>query len=184
MSVLYRAVLEAPQVSEGRKFVGYAARFNQTADIIERGRRFKERVAPGAFTRALANRDIHGLLNHDRNMVLGRNKAGTLRLEQDRRGLAFEIDPPDTQYARDLRTLIERGDVSQCSFGATLHGTRDSWAGTVRTLEEIDCFDVSIVSVMPGYPGTSVSLRFDDLDDQLTVHHRKARAWAALLGGK
>jgi HK97 family phage prohead protease len=184
MSVLYRTLTDTPQVSEGKKFVGYAARFNQTAEIIERGQRFRERIAPGAFTRALAGRDIHGLMNHDRNLVLGRNKAGTLLLEQDKKGLRFEIDPPDTQYARDLRTLIERGDVSQCSFGATQSGTKDSWSGTLRTLEDIDCFDISIVSVMPGYPGTSVTLRFGDLTDPLTIHHHKARAWAALLGGK
>lgn len=183
MSVWYRTIGDPPQVSEGRKLVGYAARFNQTAEIIERGQRFKERIAPGAFTRALSH-DIHGLINHDRNLVLGRNTAGTLHLEQDKKGLAFELDPPDTQYARDLVHLIERGDVSQCSFGAGLARTRDSWAGSVRTLEEIDCFDVSIVSVLPGYPGTSVTLRFDELDaDPLTIHHRKARAWAALLGG-
>lgn len=176
MNVFFRALVEAPQISEGKKFVGYAARFGQTVEIHERGQRFKERIAPGAFTRSLANNDIHGLINHDRNLVLGRNKAGTLTLDQDKNGLAFEIDPPDVQYARDLRTLIERGDVSQCSVGFTSN-TLDSWDGGVRTLEEVDCFDVSIVSVLPGYPGTSVALRFlePESDPFLEMHHRKLR---------
>ena len=48
--------------------------------------------------------------------MLGRNQAGTLRLSEDDTGLAYEIDLPDTQAARDVYALIERGDVSQSSF--------------------------------------------------------------------
>jgi HK97 family phage prohead protease len=48
--------------------------------------------------------------------VLGRNKSGTLRLSVDGIGLRYEIDPPDTQAARDLIESLRRGDVSGSSF--------------------------------------------------------------------
>jgi HK97 family phage prohead protease len=49
-------------------------------------------------------------------MVLGRNKSGTLRLSEDNIGLHYQVDLPDTTYARDLAISMERGDVSQSSF--------------------------------------------------------------------
>lgn len=82
------------------------------------GRRFREQIAPGAFTRAIdEGQDVALLINHDPNLVLGRTSAGTAQLEQTERGLKVNADFPDTSYARDLVTLLERRDVSQMSFG-------------------------------------------------------------------
>jgi len=64
---------------------------------------FSEIVRPGAFARAIQQgQDVRALFNHDENHVLGRTANGTLRLEEDARGLAVEIDPPDTQVGRDV----------------------------------------------------------------------------------
>jgi phage head maturation protease len=49
-------------------------------------------------------------------LVFGRNTARTLRMAEDALRLVVEIDPPDSQWARDLITSIERGDISAMPF--------------------------------------------------------------------
>lgn len=139
------------------RIVGHASVFNQEVEI---GRWWREKVAPGAFHRAVAEDDVRALFNHDANIVLGRNRAGTLKLSEDEIGLAYDIIPPDTQAARDLLVSIERGDVSQSSFGFRVR--KEQWDETqdppLRTLLELELFDVSPVT-FPAYPTTDVGLR-------------------------
>lgn len=136
---------------------GYAAVFGDTTDI---GSYFREIIARGAFTKTLQTADVRAYFDHDSGRVLGRSSAGTLRLKEDQKGLAVEIDLPDTTDGKDVRTLIERGDVSGMSFGFMV--TRQEWDETVnpptRTILEVELREVSIVSE-PAYDGTSVALR-------------------------
>jgi HK97 family phage prohead protease len=77
---------------------------------------FIERIAPGAFRKTLTETpDVRLLINHE-GLPLARTKNGTLRLKEDDAGLYMDADLPDTQAARDLYTLVERGDVDQMSF--------------------------------------------------------------------
>ncbi|CAH1672016.1 HK97 family phage prohead protease [Chelatococcus asaccharovorans] len=137
--------------------VGYAAVVGEIADI---GGYFHEVLAPGAFTETLKTADVRAYFDHDRGRVLGRKSAGTLRLSEDAKGLAVEIDLPDTSDGRDVRVLIERGDVSGMSFGFVV--TRQEWDETgdipVRTIHEVELHEVSIVSE-PAYDGTSIAMR-------------------------
>lgn len=140
--------------------VGYAARFNSWSDDLGG---FKERIRPGAFKNALMKSDVRALYNHDSNQLpLGRTPK-TLRLLEDTKGLLVEIDLPDTQQARDLQTSINRGDVSQMSFGFIVAENGDEWkekdGETRRTITEIrELFDVSPV-VFPAYPQTKIAVR-------------------------
>lgn len=142
---------------DGNIVAGYAAVFGETTDI---GGYFREVIAPGAFTRTLQSADVRAYFDHDRGRVLGRKSAGTLRLREDAKGLAVEIDLPDTSDGRDVRTLIDRGDISGMSFGFIV--TRQEWDETVepptRTIHEVELREVSIVSE-PAYDGTSIALR-------------------------
>ena len=139
---------------EGRQLVGLAAPYGSEAKIAD----FRETIAPGAFTRTLAeNRDILALADHDPARVLGRTKSGTLQLREDERGLRFELQVPDTSTGRDLRALAERGDLGGVSMGFI--ATRDSWDGDLRTLHEVELHEVSIVQAHAAYPTTTVSLR-------------------------
>jgi HK97 family phage prohead protease len=141
------------------KIVGHAAMFNKLSEDLWG---FREKIKPGAFAESILRDDIRALFNHDANYVLGRNKAKTLRLSEDDKGLSIEIDPPDTQWARDLQESIRRGDISQMSFGFV--AVKDEWSKvtetkqSVRTLLEVKLFDVSPVTY-PAYPSTTVAVR-------------------------
>jgi hypothetical protein len=140
--------------------IGHAAVFNQTADLGF----YKERVAPGAFTRAVNEDDVRMLYNHNEDHVLGRKQgkaSDTLGLQQDAVGLAFRCPMPDTTIATDVLKSIRRGDVSQCSFGFQRRGhviTQDGDGNITRTLTDVKLFDVSPVT-FPAYTGTDVSVR-------------------------
>lgn len=152
------APVERRAAEDGKITVaGYAAVFGEWADI---GGWFEETVARGAFTNTLRTADVRAYFGHDRGRVLGRSTAGTLRLTEDSKGLAVEIDLPDTSDGRDAATLIERGDITGMSFGFEV--MRQEWDETVdpprRTILEVELREVSIVSE-PAYEGTSIAMR-------------------------
>lgn len=59
---------------------------------------------------------VIGRTNHDSNLLLGTTDAGTLRVFIDESGVRYEIDLPNTSYARDLAVLAGRGDIRFSSF--------------------------------------------------------------------
>lgn len=147
---------------------GYAAIFNSPAEIDGY---FKEEIATGAFTKALSdNQDIRALFNHDWNHVLGRTKAGTLQLFEDDRGLKFEVYLPNTSLGRDLKESLQRGDISQCSFGFI--PIEEQWDYSTepitRTIIEVELYEISVVSI-PAYEDTEVNIiRGKELNEQVS----------------
>ena len=146
--------------SEGNRLIaqGYAARFDALSQNLGG---FVERIAPGAFAKTLMEADVRALFNHDPNFVLGRNKSGTLRMQEDGNGLAYEIDLPDTTLGRDVAVLLERGDISGSSFGFRV--IEDDWSETrsgfpLRTLKQVALRDVGPVTY-PAYVDSSSALR-------------------------
>jgi HK97 family phage prohead protease len=136
---------------------GYAAVFDEFSEDLGG---FIERIAPGAFTETLKSADVRALWNHNSDYPLGRTKSGTLKLGEDKRGLAFEVQVPDTQYGRDLVVSMKRGDVDQMSFAFGVK--KDNWeqvdGQVIRTLLEVELYDVSPVTY-PAYPQTSAAVR-------------------------
>jgi len=140
------------------RIVGHAAVFDSPSEPLGFGR---EIVRRGAFAKTLQEADIRALVNHDPNYVLGRNRSGTLTLTEDERGLAVDVQPPDTTWARDLLESIRRGDINQMSFGFWV--VKDRWetedgGEQIRELLEVELFDVSVVTY-PAYPQTAVAVR-------------------------
>ena len=155
------------------KLVGYAAVFGEATDI---GGMFREKIERGAFLAAIKTSDIHALFNHDENLVLGRAKAGTLRVSEDQHGLKVEIDPPDTQDVRDLLVKMKRGDIDQMSFAFTMLGGVQEWDDSaeppIRTIKKVgELYDVSVVT-RGAYPTTEVAVR--SLDDYRKSHNFNA----------
>lgn len=144
----------------GAKLGGYAAVYDAPSHLlafpgINKGRPFTERVAPSAFERSL-NSNVQLLVGHDQRELLANTKSGLLKLSSDERGLAFEVDLPDTQRARDVRALVEAGVLTEMSFG--FHVQKDAWKGSERTLLEVDLREVSIVE-NGAYPQTHAEAR-------------------------
>jgi len=143
-----------------RTLVGHAAVFDSLSQDLGG---FREQIRSGAFSQTLnEGQDVRALFNHDSGQVLGRTTNRTLRLSEDNVGLRIEVDPPDTQTARDVMTSIDRGDISQMSFafrvraGGQEFEERDN--EVIRTLTDVELFEVSPVT-FPAYPDTSIALR-------------------------
>lgn len=142
---------------------GYAATFNQRSEVMYD---FVEIVKPGAFKRSLdGGEDVRALAHHQSAGIIGRRSAKTLRVSEDAKGLAVEIDVPDTTVGRDLITLVKRGDITGMSFG--FQTVQDNWTWEqlqgqpklfIRELIDVDLFEVSAVT-WPAYPSTSVEAR-------------------------
>lgn len=156
LEVRVRAGISLP--SPG-KLAGHAAVFDSPADLGP----FVEVVKRGAFNRSLQQPGgIMALYDHETRSILGRVSAGTLRLQEDDIGLAFELDLPDTTVGRDLAVLVKRGDVSGCSFGFRVAPRGDAWGSSggkpLRELRNVDLREITITA-NPAYPDTSVALR-------------------------
>lgn len=152
----------------GIRVSGHAAVFNEQADIAGI---FREVIAPGAFRAAIGRDDVVFLINHD-GLPLARTRSGTLKLEEDAKGLRMEtvLDPEDP----DVKAIVgkmKRGDLDKMSFA--FRAVKQRWDDTqdppLRTIEEVELFDVSIVTA-PAYDGTDIGLR------ALEKHREQARA--------
>jgi HK97 family phage prohead protease len=178
--------LRAVEGSDGMTFTGYAAIFNSPSEPLP----FIERIAPGAFKRSLkARNDIKLLWNHDTGSVLGSTRAGTLKLEEDNYGLRVTAMLPETSLGKDVRTLVQRGDVNAMSFGFSVPANGDSWNtdGTERTLRSVRIHEVSIVA-FPAYSqtaGTASVRSFDAVATRAEVDaDQLADAMLAIEDGK
>lgn len=159
MALEIRASGTLRAASPGR-LTGYAARFNSEANLGD----FIEIIRRGAFQKTLAaGNNIRALYHHQGDALLGTTRGGTLRLHEDDHGLAFDLALPDTTHGRDLAVLVDRGDVSGCSFGFRVNAGGDRWEdrgdGTfVRELLDVDLAEITLTHD-PAYQDTSVALR-------------------------
>lgn len=137
------------------EFSGYAAVFDSPSEDLGG---FTEIIKHGAF-KGRTDDDVRLLINHDPNLLLARTISDTLRLKEKPEGLHVTADIADTQAGRDLKVLIERGDMSQMSFGFRVledSGDVDEDDNLIRTITKVrELFDVSPVTY-PAYPETSI----------------------------
>jgi len=125
-----------------------------------------ERIMPGAFTEAIKG-DCAALRNHNANMLLGRTTADppTLRLHEDKIGLHYEIDPPQSMCGMETVESIRRGDMQGSSFAFRI--TKEMWSEEktpegmmleVRSILAVELYDVGPVT-FPAYEASTTGLR-------------------------
>lgn len=160
---------------EGLYIEGYFSVFNSNYEIWPGA---TESIAPGAFSNTLSD-DIRALINHNTTLVLGRNKAGTLELREDARGLwgKITINPNDSD-AMNLYERVKRGDVDQCSFGFDIVNEETDFRedGSIHwTIREVKLYEVSCCT-FPAYEDTSISAREKQYEE---IKKRESEAWKA-----
>lgn len=143
--------------SEDNIIVGYSLKFNRWSEDLGG---FKEIISPGALEGADMS-DVRALIDHMPTNIIGRNIAGSLKLEVDDIGLKFRCKLPNTSYARDLMENIRNGNINQCSFAFKVEDEEidydeetDMFTRTVKKFAEI--LDVSVVTY-PAYRDTDVA---------------------------
>lgn len=163
---------------------GYFAVFNKPTELW---RGAFEEIAPNAFDTTLGN-DIRALINHDTNLVLGRNKVGTLELKVDGHGLwgRIKVNPEDSD-AVNLYSRVKRGDVDQCSFGFNILNEETDYRddGTIKwIIKEIDLHEVSVVT-FPAYEETGVQARKAEVEqhEKRKLEQRKNQLRERLKNG-
>ncbi len=148
---------------------GYAATFNKEAT----GLNFREVIAPGAFTRTLQSKNpVFLLVNHDMGeLPLAATQSGTLQLSEDGVGLRMEADlDPSNPRAAEVASALRRGDVSKMSFAFSVAEGGQIREEGLRTLTDLDLYEVSVVT-LPAYDSTTVGLR--SAQDDLELAKRK-----------
>ncbi|HDR7285499.1 HK97 family phage prohead protease [Bacillus cereus] len=160
--------IEVREVNEddGKRTISGSIKYNnESAEMRDWwGDSFVEEIAEGAFDESLKVRDVVGLWSHDTSQVLGNTKSKTLRIENDKKELRFELDIPNTTVGNDAWELIKRGDVDGVSFGMKV--TKDKWSSEERengklykrSILNAELYEISPVA-FPAYPTNEVSVR-------------------------
>ena len=165
---------------------GYFAVFDSTTELWPGA---FESIAPGAFTEAITRDDVRALIDHKTMYVLGRNISSTLELREDERGLwgSILINPND-QDAMNLYARVQRGDVSQCSFGFDVLNEKTEFFedGSIKwTIKEVRLYEVSVCT-FPAYKETEVEARKKDFEAlrKRTIEANKLKLREKLKKGK
>lgn len=140
---------------------GYAVRFNEPSGLL--WGEFIEYIDTRAFDDVDLNNTFL-LYNHNTDHVLGNTRSGTLSLAVTEVGLRFSANLPDTQKAREVHELVQRGDINGMSFGFTVEA--DNWNmqadPVTRHITKVgELIEVSVVP-MPAYDSTEVDARTKD----------------------
>ena len=146
------------QTPEERVIEGYFALYESETELWAGS---YEIISKGAFDNTINANDIRALWNHNTQYVLGRNKNGSLELKADDKGLYATIKLPKTQYAEDLYSLVQRGDIDQASFGFNIidEELEELANGGYRwRIKDIDLHEISVVT-FPQYENTTVQAR-------------------------
>lgn len=168
------------------KIEGYACRFDSRTDMGD----FLEEADPDMFDGELDG-DVRALFNHNPNFLLGRTKAGSLKLSVDAKGLRYSVQLPDVSYAKDLWQSIKRGDCDQSSYSFRVKKDGEKWSEAInargetvplRILRSVSLFDVSPCTYGAN-PETSADARAEARSRSLVIARRSAIVKPAPVAG-
>ncbi|MFJ7678271.1 phage major capsid protein [Peribacillus sp. NPDC097198] len=152
---------------------GYVNKTDQLSNILGVTKKFVEKIAKGAFTRAIqsASRDIEFLAEHKKDLILASTRNGSLELTEDEQGLFMRAIITPTSWGKDYYELINSGIHRNMSFG--FRTIKDKWKLIEpnlyeRTIEELELFEVSVVKD-PAYSQSTIAARGIDLVEEVKV---------------
>lgn len=170
--------------ADDRELNGYAIVFNSLSQDLGG---FKERIAPSAVDRTLREGwNVDALQDHRRETttILGSTDSGLLRQTKDRTGLKVRITPPDTQYVRDLITVVKAGLAKGMSFAFRTMPDGQEWDEEgdtlVRTVTDMIYGEVSVV-INPAYLETQISARNLQIDKRTLEEFKDSKPWKPSL---
>lgn len=148
-------VLALKSLSEAGEFEGYGSTFGGEPD------RHGDVVAPGAFAESLSKHHREGTMpklfwQHDPSQPIGK----WLAAEEDDHGLLLKGRlNMDVQRGREAHALLKAGDIDGLSIGYRIREySKDEDTG-VWTLERLDLFEVSVVSIGANESATISSVK-------------------------
>lgn len=135
------------KADEVGKVAGFFSTYDKTPDS------YGDIIEPGAFTKTIAKRKETGhpfplCFNHDFDKVIGTVDS----IEDQEKGPYIEATFLDTTLAQDVRKMLKSEAIYQFSFAYDVLKRRDpdeeeKKAGIMNVLQEIELFEVSIVTV-------------------------------------
>lgn len=135
------------KADEVGKVAGFFSTYEKTPDS------YGDIIEPGAFTKTLEKRKATGhpfplCFNHDFSDVIGACDV----IEEKERGPYVEASFLDITRAQDVRKMLQSGAIFQFSFAYDVVKSREpseeeKKAGILNVLQEIELFEVSIVTV-------------------------------------
>lgn len=141
--------------------------------LFERGVHFIERIAAGAFGRAIKRAsNIQVLSNHDPRRVLG-DTSSNLELEEDAIGLHARFTTSDPETVADAKN----GNLVGWSFGYRdlpdgFEQMIDPETGLpLRKVNDLELFEVSLLNrkKTPAYAGTLVNVRDNGETEEVSI---------------
>lgn len=155
----YAFEFEARATGDGLTLDGYAAVFNQPADIYDHRGHYSETIERGAFRKTLQENKPAVLFEHGRHPLIGSMPIAQLtKASEDTRGLHVRARVFDNWMTRPIIDAIQGRAIEGMSI--QMQVTREAWSPdhTLRAVHEVKLIEVSPV-LQPAYTGTSLSLR-------------------------
>ncbi|MCT9858220.1 phage major capsid protein [Priestia megaterium] len=158
--------------SDGDNLVvrGYVNKTNELSNLLGGAKKFREKIAKGAFNKALEKREVDFLAEHDSKLILASTRNQSLQLKEDEQGLYMEATITPTSWGSDYYQLIKSGILKNMSFG--FRSIRDSWEHVqgmaIRTIHELELMEVSCVKD-PAYSQSTISARGISLVEEVQV---------------
>lgn len=170
---------------DGLTLTGYAAVFNTPTRIDSWEGQFDEVIARGAFKDTIASHKPVLQFDHGRGLIGSLPIGNITRLREDKRGLYVEARLFDNWAVQPVRDAITGGAITGMSFRFRVAEGGDTWKNRkdnvpLRTITAADVPELGPV-VFPAYRETEVSVRSQEIVDELLEHEDIRRDVALLL---
>lgn len=148
--------------------------YNVWSEVL--GGFFREIIEPGAADHLLNSGEVYSVINHDNNLILGRQSNNRLKLERAGDKIIATVDPPDgLSYVNDLKINIREKNIIGASYRFTVNPEDETWDTSKDIYERrikkfSGLFEVGPVT-NPAYRGNGTRLEKRDVD-QLNYDHQ------------